>query len=162
MKTITETSPDSVTPARVEMRLPGFRQEGTPGRLRPGMMPRPVRLPRVARLMALAIKYQGMVSRGELVDYADIARLGYITRARATQVMNLLHLAPDIQEHLLFLDGSAESDGITERDLRRIAGTVYWKQQRKLWRTRNTATESLACRDAQNDYLRRKDVEALS
>lgn len=46
------------------------------------------RLPRVARLMALAIKYQGMVSRGELVDYADIARLGYVTTSRATQVMN--------------------------------------------------------------------------
>ena len=161
MKTIMESSPDGLAPARVETRLPGFRQPGNAERLRLKATARPVRLPRVARLMALAIKYQGMVSRGELVDYADIARLGYITRARATQVMNLLHLAPDIQEHLLFLDGSAESDGITERGLRRIAGTVYWKQQRKLWRTRNTATESLACRAAQNDYLRRKDVEAL-
>jgi hypothetical protein len=84
--------------------------------------------------MALAIKYQGMVSRGELVDYADIARLGYITRARATQVMNLLHLAPDIQEHLLFLDGSPASNRITERDLREIAATVYWKDQRRAWR----------------------------
>jgi len=84
--------------------------------------------------MALAIKYQGMVSRGELVDYADIARLGYITSARATQVMNLLHLAPDIEEHLLFLDGSAEYDRITERDLREIAATVYWKDQRRAWR----------------------------
>jgi hypothetical protein len=98
------------------------------------MTPRPDRLPRVARLMALAIRYQGMVSRGELVDYADIARLGYITRARATQVMNLLHLAPDIQEHLLFLDGSVESASITERDLRRIAAAVYWREQRKLWK----------------------------
>jgi len=98
--------------------------------------------------MALAIKYEGMVARGELRDYADIARLGYITRARATQVMNLLHLAPDIQEHLLFLDGSVESAKITERDLRRIAATVYWKQQRELWRTRNTTTEAPACRVA--------------
>jgi hypothetical protein len=82
--------------------------------------------------MALAIKYQGMVSRGELRDYADIARLGYITRARATQIMNLLHLAPDIQEHLLFLDGGAVSPEITERELRTIAASVYWKEQRKL------------------------------
>lgn len=134
MKTTMETSLDSVTPPRVEMRLPGFRQEGATGRPRPGMTPRPDRLPRVARLMALAIRYQGMVSRGELVDYADIARLGYITRARATQVMNLLHLAPDIQEHLLFLDGSVESASITERDLRRIAAAVYWREQRKLWK----------------------------
>ena len=75
-----------------------------------------------------------MVSRGELWGYSDIASLGYITRARATQIMNLLHLAPDIQEHLLFLDGSAESATITERDLRTIAAAVYWKEQLQLWR----------------------------
>ena len=53
--------------------------------------------------MALAIKFQDMVDRGEVRDYAEIARLGYVTRARLTQIMNLLLLAPDIQEHLLAL-----------------------------------------------------------
>src|ERR1017187_4734132 len=38
----------------------------------------------------------GMVDRGEVRDYADLAQLGYVTRARITQIMNLLHLAPDI------------------------------------------------------------------
>jgi hypothetical protein len=47
--------------------------------------------------MALAIKFQDMVDRGEVRDYADLARLGYISRARITQKMNLLNLAPDIQ-----------------------------------------------------------------
>jgi hypothetical protein len=47
--------------------------------------------------MALAIKFQGMVDRGEVRDYADLARLGYVTRARVTQIMNLVNLAPDIQ-----------------------------------------------------------------
>lgn len=84
--------------------------------------------------MALAIKYQGMVSRGELLDYADIARLGYITRARVTQLMNLLHLAPDIQEQLIFADENREVAEITERDLRLVAAAVYWKEQRKLWK----------------------------
>jgi hypothetical protein len=83
--------------------------------------------------MALAIKLQEMVARGELQDYADIARLGHITRARATQLMNLLHLAPDIQEHLLFLSGSGVVGGATERDLRSIATAVKWEDQRKLW-----------------------------
>ena len=39
-------------------------------------------IPRIARLMALAIKFQEMVERGEVRDYADLARLGYVTRAR--------------------------------------------------------------------------------
>ena len=41
--------------------------------------------------MALAIKFQDMVDRGEVRDYADLARLGYVTRARMTQIMNLLN-----------------------------------------------------------------------
>jgi hypothetical protein len=47
---------------------------------------------------ALAIKFQDMVDRGEVRDYADLARLGYVNRARLTQIMNLLLLAPRIQE----------------------------------------------------------------
>jgi len=127
-----ESNVSLATPASVELTIPGFRPPGESPQ-REGASP-PARLPRVARLMALAIKYQEAVARGELADYADIARLGYITRARATQVMNLLHLAPDIQERLLFLDGSSESPDIAERDLRMISGVVYWKEQRRIWR----------------------------
>src|ERR1039458_10006407 len=64
-------------------------------------VPDPPRIPRTTRLMALAIKFQGMVERDEVRDYAELARLGYVTRARLTQIMNLLLLAPDIQEHLI-------------------------------------------------------------
>ena len=42
----------------------------------------PPTIPRVTRLMALAIKFQDMVDRGEVRDYADLARLGLVTRAR--------------------------------------------------------------------------------
>ena len=58
----------------------------------------------------------------------------YITRARATQVLNLAYLAPDIQEHMLFLDGGQAPPAVNERDLRSIAAEVYWKEQRKLWK----------------------------
>ena len=64
------------------------------------------RVPRVARLMALAIKFEGLVRAGTVHDYADLARLGGVTRARITQIMNLLLLAPDLQERLLFLEGT--------------------------------------------------------
>jgi hypothetical protein len=55
------------------------------------------RVPRITRLMALAIKFHDMIERGEVRDYTDLARLGYVTRARLTQIMNLLLLAPRIQ-----------------------------------------------------------------
>jgi hypothetical protein len=92
------------------------------------------RIPRITRLVALAIKFQWMVDGGEVRDYADLARLGYVTPARITQIMNLLNLAPDIQEGLLALGDGAASYEITEHDLRRITAAVDWEEQRKTWR----------------------------
>jgi hypothetical protein len=100
----------------------------------PANKPASGKLPRVTRLMALAIKFQEMVDRGEVRDYADLARLGYVTRARMTQVMNLLKLAPDIQEHILFL--TAPSMGrhtVSERVLRGMTAITPWPKQRELW-----------------------------
>lgn len=87
-------------------------------------------LPRVSRLMALALKFQGMVDRREVPDYAELARLGYVTRARLTQIMNLLLLAPEIQERLLFL--TMEAPRIRESQLRKIVRTAHWPDQRRL------------------------------
>jgi hypothetical protein len=81
--------------------------------------------------MALAIKFQDMVDRGEVRDYADLARLGYVTRARITQIMNLLNLAPDIQEQLLLPASSLAN--LAERHLRSMASEVSWQHQRGLW-----------------------------
>jgi len=61
------------------------------------------RVPRVARLLALARRFELLIETGVAADYADLARLGQVTRARVNQVMNLLVLAPDIQEAILFL-----------------------------------------------------------
>jgi hypothetical protein len=87
------------------------------------------RIPRLSRLMALAIKFQDMVDRGEIRDYADIARLGYVSRARITQIMNLLNLAPDIQEQIL-LSNSPKAIPC-ERYLRRIVSLLDWPEQRR-------------------------------
>jgi hypothetical protein len=90
------------------------------------------RIPRVARLMALAIKFQGMVDRGEVRDYADLARLGHVTRARMSQIMNLLLLAPDIQEGIVCRFDSREDISILpERELREIVVSVDWATQRR-------------------------------
>jgi len=86
-------------------------------------------LPRITRLMALAIKLDAGLEAGRLKDLADIARLSGITRARATQIMNLLLLAPDIQESILFLPRTAP---LTERALRDVASLPDWSAQRKM------------------------------
>lgn len=94
----------------------------------------PGRVPRVSRLLALAMRFQDMIDRGEVRDFADLARLGYVTRARITQIMDLTLLAPDIQEEILFLPPTvAGADRVKERDLRPIAAVALWPRQRKMW-----------------------------
>src|SRR4051812_10904029 len=87
-------------------------------------------IPRIARLMALAIRFEGRVREQRLRDYAELARLGSVTRGRMTQIMQLLHLAPDIQEQLLFL---AETPGLNERNLRAIVRHIDWSEQRRMF-----------------------------
>src|SRR5436309_6493622 len=100
-------------------------------------------IPRIARLMALAIRFEGLVREQRLRDYAELARLGSVTRGRMTQIMQLLHLAPDIQEQLLFL---AEIPGLNERNLRAIVSCIDWGEQRRMFEkiTRNRAYCAIA------------------
>lgn len=120
-------------PVHVRRRANGRRE------LQPGAAPPPpvepvAHVPRIARLMALAIKIDELIRRGEIADYAEAARLGHVTRARMTQIMNLLNLAPDIQEELLFLPSSFARRGEPEeRGLRSIVAKADWGQQRRSW-----------------------------
>ena len=98
----------------------------------PGIEPdAATRIPRITRLMALAIKFQDMVDRGEVRDYADLARLGFVTRARITQIMNLLNLAPDIQEEVLQAAPFSAGARLSEREVRKVTVIVEWRQQRR-------------------------------
>jgi len=87
-------------------------------------------IPRIARLMALAIRFDGLLRTAEFRDYAEIARLGRVTRARMTQIMKLLDLAPDIQEQILFLPNLK---GLTERTLRPVVSRIDWDEQRRMF-----------------------------
>ncbi len=103
----------------------------------PPAPPAPVfgRVPRAARLMALALRMQQVIALGEVRDYAELARLGYVTRARITQVMNLLNLAPDIQEDILFMPPvDSGRDPISELQLRPLTLVPDWRKQRAMWR----------------------------
>lgn len=85
--------------------------------------------------MALAIRFDALVREGAVATQAELAAVSHVTRARVTQIMNLLHLAPDLQEAVLHMPlVQTGRDPITEHDLRPIAAEVVWEVQRRLWR----------------------------
>ena len=84
--------------------------------------------------MALALKFEQMMREGVVHNYAVLAALGQVSRSRLTQVMNLLNLAPDIQEQILFLTWeTAEQRGIHERSVRQLSSQLSWTEQRARW-----------------------------
>jgi hypothetical protein len=93
------------------------------------------RLPRVTQVLALALSFQDMVKRGEAKDYADLARLGGVTRERVSQIMKLLWLAPNIQEEILYLPPTPGGRyPVSELAMRRIGNILSWAEQRRQWR----------------------------
>ncbi|MBL8810545.1 MAG: hypothetical protein JNM43_10245 [Planctomycetaceae bacterium] len=95
----------------------------------------PGRIPRVSRLMALALQFEKMLQNGEATDQSSLARTMQITQPRMTQIMNLLHLAPDIQETILFLPRTIKGDdSIHEKMLRAMTAEVSWAKQREMWK----------------------------
>ena len=92
------------------------------------------RVPRIARLLALAHKLDNLLRQKAIPNYAALARLGHVSRARISQITNLLHLAPDIQEAILFLPLTVRGrDAIRLRQLRALTQVLDWSRQRALW-----------------------------
>ena len=116
------------------------KREGKRIVLAEGKAPQPKRppigrLPRITRYMALAVYYEDLIRKGHVHDYAEIATLGHVTRARVTQIMNLRLLAPEIQEELLTQERVINGrDSLSLRQVQSIALENDWKTQRKAWR----------------------------
>lgn len=92
------------------------------------------RVPRGAKLLALAHRFEELIRRDEVADYSELARLERLTRARISQIMSLLSLAPDLQEQVLFLPRTERGrDPIQMGHLLPIAQVADWKIQRQLW-----------------------------
>jgi len=83
--------------------------------------PREPRTPRVVELLRKTIEWQALLESGDAANQAAIARREGITRARVTQVMGMLRLAPEIQQHVLSMPEVVRRPAITERALRPIA-----------------------------------------
>ena len=92
------------------------------------------RVPRIARLMALAIRCDQLIRDGIVANQSELALFGHVTTARMTQIMTLLNLSPDIQEHILFLPRVKSGRApIKELDVRPIAQEFDWGEQREMW-----------------------------
>lgn len=97
----------------------------------PPPRPEPVRRPaKVARMLALAHHIQNAIDRGMVADRAAVARKLGFTRARITQLLDLLLLAPDIQARVLELEAVDGVEPMSERALRRIVRMGRWEAQR--------------------------------
>jgi len=81
--------------------------------------------------MALALRMEQMIQEGTVKNYRELAHLGQVSRARITQVMNLLQLAPDIQEEILL--GNTPEDRLRESAIRKLSGVILWSEQRDRW-----------------------------
>ncbi|MBI5788068.1 MAG: hypothetical protein HZA78_04340, partial [Candidatus Schekmanbacteria bacterium] len=88
------------------------------------------KLPHITRLLALAHHLQDLLDQGTVHDYADIARLSGLSRARVSQIMNLTLLAAEIQEEILT---GKQKDNLKEHVLRMTLKTVVWKEQAVMW-----------------------------
>jgi len=92
------------------------------------------RVPRISRIMALAVKLEQVVRERKAPSYASLAEAGHLSRARLSQIMTLTNLAPSIQETvLLFPRKMSGADSVSEKQLSDIARQVDWASQRKLF-----------------------------
>lgn len=105
------------------------------------------RPPRITCLLALAHRFEALVRSGEVRDYATLARVGRVSRARMSQILKLLTLAPSIQEYILELPPrTAGEDSFAERDLRTIVNEPRWDRQHVLFKNLTGSTESASDR----------------
>jgi len=144
VKSVVTSGRSVLTPASTAIHVVQFEQKARPV---PRRKEPPVedRVPRVARLLALAHRIDGMVRSGELRDWAEAARLVGVTRARMTQIANLLLLAPSIQETIMHAHPVADGqDPFTERDLRQIPANSSWKRQVSDFMRRDVGRQQLA------------------
>lgn len=93
--------------------------------------PKKPKIPRVVQLLALAHHYNDLLKQGVVKDYADIARLGGVSRARITQIMGLLLLAPEIQIKMLIKHQTVNN--LLLRDFLTVNKEVDWERQMDIW-----------------------------
>jgi hypothetical protein len=89
---------------------------------------------RISRTLARAHHFQSLLDTGVVGSQTELAALTKLSTARITQIMNLLVLAPDIQEEILFLPPETKGRSpVSERVLLPLLKTLLWSEQRAMW-----------------------------
>ena len=86
-------------------------------------------MPRVVELLRKAIEWQALLKSGECTSQSEIAARENLTRGRITQIMGMLHLAPEIREKILSLPKAVRQPSVTERGLRPITNITNPQDQ---------------------------------
>src|SRR5262249_33627400 len=139
--TATEAGAGAATTADLSTYGPAKHRPGATGT---GTVPAG-RGPRIARLMALALRFEQLLRAGEIKNYTHLARLGHVSRARISQIMRLTLLSSAIQEALLFLPRTLSGrNPIHLRQLLSVAAVMDWRQQPLLWKELEEPSKSMS------------------
>jgi len=114
----------------IEFQMPRVRERGSTAWASAESATPLARAPRLARLLALAHKLDGLVRSGAVRNYGELARVGGVSQSRLSQILIFVNLAPAIQERVLFLT-AAEAQSLCESDLRAIARESTWTRQQE-------------------------------
>ena len=95
----------------------------------PAQQPRRTRSQRLARQIALAHHFDYLLRSGQAGNLAELSQMTGVSRARISQIADLMLLAPVIVDRLLCSDSSNLPDRGT---LRRVAAVPEWERQRQM------------------------------
>lgn len=84
--------------------------------------------PTVVKLLAIAEEWQRQLDAGDVHHRADISHREGLSRARVTQILNLLKLHPAIKDFVGNLGPTAPERLVTERKLRKLIGLPVEEQ----------------------------------
>ena len=112
MEIAIQLDPLLLRPQRISKKKPARQEDG---------------IAKITTILVLAHQIERAVEQGRARSYADVARSLGLTRARLTQIMALLLLAPSIQETILTQPDRVRH--LSERQLRPITREVCWLEQ---------------------------------
>ena len=131
--------PEKKPPDRIVLKGTLFRRQGrrvelSDTRPSPPEPRTPVRRPaKVARMLALAYSLQRAIDNGLVADRAAVARNLGQTRARITQLLDLLLLSAELQAVVIALEAVDGVEPMAERTMRGVAHAGTWAEQRVAW-----------------------------
>jgi ParB-like chromosome segregation protein Spo0J len=104
-------------------------------------------------------EWRALLDSGKISGLAEIARREGLSRVRITQIMSLLHLAPETQDYILSMPKTSRRPAITERSLRPITQIECYRKQNEAFSA--LLDSSPQQKDPQNNSNKPKTSRAL-